>query len=161
MTAPSVDHATFVIERSLKAPAARVFRAWSDLALKQQWNSCHDEWHSEEHRLDFRPGGSEISRVVEPNGTAHIMKAHYFDVVPDRRIVYAYEMYLDELRISVSLVTVMFAPAGRAGATTRMTFTEQVTFLDGHGDLDERREGTEVGLRRLAVIVAAGEIATS
>jgi uncharacterized protein YndB with AHSA1/START domain len=161
MTAPSVDHATFVIERTLKAPAARVFRAWSDLALKQQWNSCHDDWRSEEHRLDFRPGGSEISRVVEPDGTAHIMKAHYFDVVPDRRIVYAYEMYLDDIRISVSLVTVMFAPAGRAGATTSMTFTEQVTFLDGHGDLDERREGTEVGLRRLELSLAGAETTAS
>ena len=36
-----------------------------------------------------------------------------------------------------------------------MTFTEQVTFLDGHGDLEERREGTEVGLARIDGLLAA------
>jgi uncharacterized protein YndB with AHSA1/START domain len=149
MSTRSVDHATFVIERTLKAPVARVFRAWGDAALKQQWNACHDDWRVEEHRLDFRPGGTEVSRVVEPDGTSHIMKAHYFDIVSDRRIVYAYEMYLDEVRISISLVTVMFEPMSKTGASTLMTFTEQVTFLDGHGDLAERRLGTEVGLQRL------------
>jgi uncharacterized protein YndB with AHSA1/START domain len=151
MSTPSVEHATFVIERTMKAPVARVFRAWADVAQKQQWNACHDDWRAEEHQLDFRAGGTEVSRVVEPDGTAHIMKAHYFDIVTDRRIVYAYEMYLDEVRISISLVTVLFeATTGKAGASTRMTFTEQVAFLDGHGDLDERREGTDVGLQRLA-----------
>lgn len=147
----SSDHATFVIERRFGASPARVFAAWSDPALKREWNACHDDWRLEAHELDFRVGGTEHNRVIEPDGTAHVMRAHFFDVVPNQRIVYAYEMLLEEVRISVSLVTVTFA-AARAGTT--MTFTEQVVFFDGHGAADERREGTEVGLDRLAALLA-------
>jgi uncharacterized protein YndB with AHSA1/START domain len=144
-------HDTFVIERALAAPVARVFAAWSDVALKRQWNACHDDWRTQAHELDFRVGGAEHSRVVEPGGTVHTMNARFLDMVSGRRIVYLYEMLLDDVRISVSLVTVMFQEVRRGGrATTNMTFTEQVTFLDGHGDAGARREGTEVGLGRLA-----------
>jgi len=45
----------------------------------------------------------------------------------------------------------MFELASKAGAATRMTFTEQVAFLDGQGDLDEHRLGTEVGVQRLVL----------
>lgn len=148
----SAEHATFVIARTLAAPASRVFAAWSRLEDKRQWMSCHDDWRREAHTLDFRIDGTEVSRVVEPDGTVHLMQARFFDIVPDQRIVYAYEMRVAETRISVSLATVTFAGAG---ARRKMTFTEQVTFLDGHGDVDERREGTEVGFARLAGLVRA------
>jgi hypothetical protein len=55
-------------------------------------------------------------------------------------------MHAGDARISVSLVTVVFEPGLKK---TQMTFTEQVVFLDGHGNLQERREGTEIGLARL------------
>jgi uncharacterized protein YndB with AHSA1/START domain len=152
MPTRSVAHSTFVIERSLAAPVERVFAAWSDPALKRSWQSCHDDWRSEEHRLDFRVDGTELSRTVEPDGTAHTMKARFLDIVPDQRIVYVYEMQLDEVRISISLVTVTFEAAR---SRTKMTFTEQVTFLDGHGEVDERREGTLVGLERLDLVLGA------
>jgi uncharacterized protein YndB with AHSA1/START domain len=150
----STDHATFVVERTLPAPVSRVFAAWADVALKRRWSSCHPDWRSEEHRLDFRIGGTEVSRVVEPGGTVHTMQARFLDIVPQQRIVYAYEMLLDDVRISVSLVTVVFE-GGRS--RTRMTFTEQVVFLDGHGDVAERIEGTEVGLDRIQAVLPPGD----
>ena len=151
MTPRSVAHATFVIERSLAAPVKRVFAAWSDLAWKRRWASCHDDWRTEEHQLDFRVQGTEINRTVEPDGTVHTMKAHFLDIMPDERIVYVYGMEVGEVPISFSLVTVTFA---LARSRTKMTFTEQVTFLDCGGDLDERREGTEVGFARLDLVLA-------
>lgn len=33
-----------------------------------------------------------------------------------------------------------------------MTFTEQLAFLDGRGDVAERGEGTEAGLANLAAV---------
>ena len=39
-------------------------------------------------------------------------EALYQDIVPDERIVYTYEMHLDEPRISVSLSTVELRPDG-------------------------------------------------
>jgi uncharacterized protein YndB with AHSA1/START domain len=152
MTPGSADHSTFVIERVLAAPVARVFAAWARPELKRRWFTCDDGWRLEQHQLDFRVGGSESNRVVEPDGTVHAMNARFMDIFPDRRIVYVYEMRLDQAHISVSLVTVRFEAQG---SKTLMTFTEQVTFLDGHGDVEERREGTEVGLDRLEPMLAA------
>ena len=66
--------------------------------------------------------------------------------VPNQRIVYAYDMHLDEIRISVSLATVEFKPAG---AGTRMIFTEQVVFLDGADASRARRARTGAWLDKL------------
>ena len=56
--------------------------------------------------------------------------------MPGQRIVYTYDMHLDQTRISVSLATVEFMPEGGG---TRLIFTEQGAFLDGH-DRPARRE---------------------
>jgi uncharacterized protein YndB with AHSA1/START domain len=150
----SAAHSTFVIERRFTAPVERVFAAWSDADTKRQWFSCHDDWSTVEYQLDFRVGGTERNAVVTDEGVVHTFHARFFDIVPGERIVYAYEMHVGDARISVSLVTVVFE---RSRATTDMTFTEQVVFLDGHGDGDERREGTEVGLDRLVAALVTGE----
>jgi uncharacterized protein YndB with AHSA1/START domain len=59
--------------------------------------------------------------------------------VPDERIVYTYDMNLGDTRISVSLATVEFKPAGKG---TRLIFTEQGAFLDGHDIPAQREQGT-------------------
>jgi uncharacterized protein YndB with AHSA1/START domain len=146
----SADHSTFVIERLLSAAVDRVFAAWASVEQKQRWFGCHDDWRRLEHHLDFREGGAEVSAVATAEGTVHRMEARYLDIVPGARIVYAYAMYVGDARISASLATVELAARG---SKTVMTFTEQVVFLDGHGDLDGRREGTEVGLDALVALL--------
>lgn len=59
----------------------------------------------------------------------HTFDGVYRDIVEDRRIVYAYDMYTDDTRISVSLATIDLEPEGDG---TRLTFTEQRAYLDGH-----------------------------
>jgi len=63
----------------------------------------------------------------------------YHDVVADERIVYAYEMHLDDRKISVSLATLELKPAGIG---TRLVMTEQGAFLDGYDDAGSRERGT-------------------
>ncbi|MBB3526702.1 SRPBCC family protein [Rhizobium redzepovicii] len=150
MTTRSAEHTTLVIERRLKAPVARVFRAWSIPEAKRQWFACHGEWAPLEYGLDFRPGGTERNHVADTDGLLHAFDAHYIDIVPDVRIIYAYEMKLGERRISASLATVAFEadPEG-----TRMIFTEQVVFLDGYADNGARLQGTEIGLDNLELFL--------
>jgi uncharacterized protein YndB with AHSA1/START domain len=71
--------------------------------------------------------------------TAYTYEALYRDIVPDQRIVYTYDMLLHETRISVSLATVEFTPEG--DGDTRLVFTEQGAFLDGHESPARRAEG--------------------
>jgi uncharacterized protein YndB with AHSA1/START domain len=139
MTARSVTHATFSIERTYDAPPGRVFAAFADRAIKVHWFSGPEEWGPDEHELDFRVGGRETSRGGPPGGPVHTFEARYYDIVPDERLVFAYDMRLDDTRISVSLATVELEPVG---AGTRLTFTEQAAFLDGYDDAGSRERGT-------------------
>ena len=146
MTVRNAKHATFTIERVYPAVPARVFHAWSNKEAKTAWAYCHEEWPVMEHVFDFRIGGREYIVTGPAGGTRHIVDVHYFDIVPDQRIVYAYDMHLDDRRISVSLTTIEFFAAGSG---TRMVFTEQGVFLDGYDDIAGREEGTRIGLGNL------------
>lgn len=146
-----LDHRTFVIERELPGSPGHAFRFWSDHRLKRRWTACHPDWEVIEDRLDFRVGGSERLVWRMPAGSEQAMLAHFLEIVPRQRIVYAYTMRTDGESISSSLVTVEFS--GNAG-TTRMTFTEQAAFADArHVDICER--GTGVGFDRLREAMAA------
>lgn len=139
----TVENGSFVIERTYDVPPARVFAAFSQLEAKHRWASCHE---GAEHEMDFRVGGRERYRGGPRGGPVYTNETLYHDIVPDRRIVYTYEMQADGVRISVSLVTLVFEPAGGG---TRMTFTEQAVFLDGHDTLAHREHGTRLGLDSL------------
>jgi uncharacterized protein YndB with AHSA1/START domain len=145
MSERSVAHATFVIERTYDAAPARVFNAWADPVAKARWFGP-GELTKGGHELDFRVGGREINRGGPPGGAVYTFDACYQDIVPDERIVYTYDMHLDETRISVSLATVELKPAG---AGTRLIFTEQGVFLDGHDTPAEREHGTRSLLEKL------------
>jgi uncharacterized protein YndB with AHSA1/START domain len=143
MSDRSVAHATFAIERVFDASPARVFEAWADPVAKQRWFGPEETNGS--YELDFRIGGKERSEL-EHGGSRYTFDARYQDIVPDERIVYAYDMHRDETRISVSLATVELAPAG---AGTRLLFTEQAAFLDGQDTPAERERGTGTLLENL------------
>lgn len=143
----SVTHATFVIERTFDAPPARVFQAFADPAAKARWFGGPDDWGAAEATMDFRVGGRETSRGGPKGGPIHSFAALYQDIVANERIIYSYDMHLDDRRISVSLATIELAPAGTG---TRLTFTEQGAFLDGYDDAGARERGTRELLEALA-----------
>lgn len=142
----SVDHTSFVIERLLKADIGRSFRAFSEAEAKRQWFACDDDMEVTEYALDCRAGGSEINRIQVPGGEEHLFLAHYFDVVPQNRIVFGYSMHVGRIRLSASLVTIAFEAEG---LNTRMTYTEQIALFDGHQPVEERIRGTKLGLDNL------------
>lgn len=146
MTTRSTTHATFVIERELEFEPNFVFRAWADPKAKARWFVGPEQWGQEKYGLDFRVGGHEYESGGPVDGPAHHYNAIYQDIVPNERIIYAYDMHVGDKRITVSLATVEFKAAG---PSTRMIFTEQIAFLDGSDHLDARKEGTEALLDNL------------
>ncbi|HYY32177.1 MAG TPA: SRPBCC family protein [Gaiellaceae bacterium] len=138
MTKRTVEHATFVVERTYEAPPAQVFAAWAEPAAKARWFKGTDE-APDEYELEFRIGGREINRSAGPDGQLYTYEARYADILPDERIVYTYDMYRDETRISVSLATVELESNG---AGTKLTYTEQGAFLDGEDKPEYRERGT-------------------
>lgn len=147
MSERTAVHADFTIERHYPANPARVFAAFADPVAKRRWSTCHDEGGQGEYSLDFREGGVETMRGAPGPDGIYAMRAIYHEIVPQQRLVYSYEMLRDDLRISVSLVTLEFRGAG---AGTRLVFTEQSVFLDGHDTPQAREQGTGIGFDRLA-----------
>lgn len=148
----SAEHASFVLERRFKASPARVFHAWVDPDAKRRWNDCHAEVGTLEYTIDVRVGGREIHRAILPDGREQTVDKVFLEIVPDARILFAYTMEAAGRSLSASLVTAEFHADG---AGTRLVLTEQLAYLDGHFDLEQRREGTAEGLDRLVAQVDA------
>jgi uncharacterized protein YndB with AHSA1/START domain len=139
MTDRSTVHGTFTIERVLDATPTRVFAAWADPEAKAQWFAGPPDVKTHDRVFDFRVGGRDRLVTDWPNGVVSRYDAIYLDIVPDRRIITAYEMHLNDRKISASLATVWIEPAGKG---TRLVLTEQGAFLDGYDDSGSRERGT-------------------
>jgi uncharacterized protein YndB with AHSA1/START domain len=152
VTERSVNHTTFVIERTYPAQPDRVFAAWADWEAKGVWMDDPDyKSDGTEGEFEFRVGGYERFGGLMPDGTTYRYDACYYDIIPDQRIVYGYEMYAGDARMSVSLATIEILPDGDG---TRLTYTEQGAFLDGIDKPEARQEGTEWLLDNLGKYLA-------
>ncbi|MGO8959128.1 MAG: SRPBCC family protein [Streptosporangiaceae bacterium] len=153
MTKRSVHHATFVIEREYLARPTRVFAAWADAKAKEIWMDDPDyQSDGSSYELDFRVGGRERFGGKDPEGSTYRYDAVYYDIVPDQRIVYCYEMYAGDERMSVSIATVDIVPGGNG---SKLTYTEQGAFLDGIDKPEAREEGTAWLLDNLGKYLAS------
>ncbi|MDP4096384.1 SRPBCC family protein [Paenibacillus sp. P96] len=132
MTERFVNHATFVVERTYAASPGKVYSAWSDQTAKSKWFSKPDIF-------EFHVGGREYSKGGPPGGPVFTFDACYQEIVSEQRIVYTYTLDADDTRISASLTTVEFIPVEGG---TKLVFTEQGAFLDGHDTPEIREHGT-------------------
>jgi uncharacterized protein YndB with AHSA1/START domain len=135
----SVVHAMFCIERTYPASAAQVFEALTDPEAKAKWFKGGDGYTLLVREMDVRPGGRERVKGRWETGVVSTFDAVYHDVIANERIVYTYEMHLDDRKISVSLATLELKPAG---TDTRLVMTEQGAFLDGYDDAGSREHGS-------------------
>lgn len=135
----SVVYGDFTISRSLDASTSKVYQMFADKNLKEKWFKGPSKDDANEHTMDFRIGGSELNSGKFHDGVTHTFKAHYYDIVPEKRIVYCYEMYLNDNRISVSLATVEFL---HDGPKTKLVLRESGAFLDEFDKPEIRKNGS-------------------
>jgi uncharacterized protein YndB with AHSA1/START domain len=150
MEKPAVTHSTFVIERNYPVTPERVFAAFADRAKKRRW--FKEDRDAEEFEMDFRVGGNERTQLrLGPDtpfpGVAVTNRTNYQDIVPNRRIVFAYTMTLGEQRISASLATVELLATEKG---TNLVFTEQGAFFEGADGPQMRQQGWRELLELLA-----------
>jgi uncharacterized protein YndB with AHSA1/START domain len=153
MSERSVNHSTFVIERSYPAAAERVFAAFSDPVKKRRWFAESEGFEVDSFEMDFRVGGFERSRfrfkgsTPIAEGTACANDSVYLDIVPRQRIVLAYTMSVGGKRICASQATFELQAAGSG---TNLIFTEQAAFFEGGDGPQMREAGWRQLLDRLA-----------
>jgi uncharacterized protein YndB with AHSA1/START domain len=135
----SIVHADFTIERQYDTTPAQTFSAFADPALKEGWFAVPESFENRVWELDFRVGGGEINSGGPAGGSIHTFRSRYHDIVADQRIVFTYDLSVDERLMSTSLTTVQLFPAEGG---TRMVFTEQGAFFDGLDEPAEREHGT-------------------
>lgn len=158
MTESSVEHDTFVLERTYPATPTRVFAAWSDPAAKGVWFTGSDDFTTSDYELDFRVGGREFTRGSDPSsGDVYTYEARIEDIVEDARIVYSYYMLRNDLRISVSVTTVELRADG---AGTRLVLTEHGAYLDGQDKPEFRKEGVGEQLNALGAMLTGSKEAS-
>ena len=142
----AVVHGMFTLHRVYPAEPAKIYRALTDPAAKAAWFLGPEGYETLLREMDVRVGGRERLHGRFPSGTTTKFDAHYFDVVTNERLVYAYEMRMNDVKISVSLATMQITPEGHGA---RLTVTEQGAFLDGYDDNGSRERGTSGLLDKL------------
>src|SRR5215469_14038081 len=154
----SVIHDTFSITRNYPATPAQVFSAFASPEAKAIWADDSSLEASDpdavQTEFEFRIGGHERFGFKN-DGKTYQYDAVYYDIVPGQRIIYSYEMYADDARISVSVATLEFA---KVADGTALTYTEQGAFLDGIDGPEAgalRKGGTEEMLDSLTGYLAS------
>jgi uncharacterized protein YndB with AHSA1/START domain len=148
----SAVHATFHLERTYDASPARVWRALTDPVAKAQWfGVASEQVEIIERAMDLRPGGRERLKGRFGGRVVSSFDATYYDVIENERLVYCYEMHLDERKISVSVATLQLKADGKR---TWLMVTEQGAFLDGYDDAGSRERGSNFLLDALGKSLA-------
>ena len=140
----SVVHASFTITRQWKAKPARVFAAFADEKQKDKWFAGPGRWTKVERSFDFREGGRETLTGKWTTGMVTRFDCVYRDIVAPAgdqpgRIIYSYNMFVDEKKISVSQAAIEIHPDGEG---TKFVLTEYGDYLDGYDDAGSREHGT-------------------
>jgi uncharacterized protein YndB with AHSA1/START domain len=135
-------HGTFTLKRVWSASPEKVFAAWSDPEVKARWfTGPEDRWTLLRRSMEFRVGGEEVLEGrFEESGLVTLYEARFHAIEPARRLVYAYDLHLSGRFHSVTLSSLEL---GAEGTGTRLSYTEQIVFLDGKDGTDDRRHGTE------------------
>ena len=126
----AIAHATIVMERTYGASATRVFAAWSDLEARKRWSAPAENIRIEYEAADFREGGRDVSRCIEPGNADYVATVTYLDIRGDQRIVFAEDVVHGSKRVSAALISVELTPNG---GETHLALTMQIASFDGAG----------------------------
>jgi uncharacterized protein YndB with AHSA1/START domain len=76
-----------VIARRIAAPAAALYRCWTDPELIPQW-FCPKPWRAHVVSMDVRPGGASKMVFNGPDGESFPNGGVFLEVVPGKKLVF-------------------------------------------------------------------------
>ena len=93
MSEAATNDRELVLTRLIDAPPEKLFRAWTDPKLMEQW-FCPKPWYVSDVVTDVRAGGATSMVMNGSNGERFFNRGVYLDVVPNSRIVFT-DAYTD------------------------------------------------------------------
>lgn len=147
----SQTHATFVLERTYPVPLEAVWHALSDSAARDQWFGGGPEFDTREKSHEFRVGGRATEEGQWHGGPRSRFQSTYTDIVEHQRIVFTYDIWVDDRHMSTSVTTIVLEPNARG---TELTYTEQGVHFDGLDTVEGREAGTRGLLDNLGAFLA-------
>ena len=121
------DLPTYVLEREFDAPAALVWRTWTEADLLARWYGPRVE--TVVHQLDVKPGGLWLNEM-KWDGNSNYQRVEYTEVSPPSKLVWLHSMADADWNVVanpmmpdwplVLLTTVTFE---EAGGKTKMRLT--------------------------------------
>jgi uncharacterized protein YndB with AHSA1/START domain len=137
---------SLTIKRHIKAPPAKVFKAWTDPEKIALWFGPPGS-KVVESKFETRVGGAFMVFCVGATGDEFYVSGTVKEAVADRRLVYTWAWRGTPDR--VSLVTTEFKPDGDG---TLMTLTHEQFFDEAARD--RHKQGWEFALDNLAKVLA-------
>jgi uncharacterized protein YndB with AHSA1/START domain len=79
------------VEKTVRAPVAQVWKAYTSPEDIVQWNAASDDWHTTHSTVDLREGGAFSSRMEAKDGSFGFdFAGTYTRIVPQALIEYAF-----------------------------------------------------------------------
>jgi uncharacterized protein YndB with AHSA1/START domain len=80
------------VSRTYKAPRERVFKAWTDPRLLQQWWGAGPDFAPTVTEMDLRVGGAfKLGMRHTVKGSEHLASGVFLEVVVPERLVYSWQ----------------------------------------------------------------------
>jgi uncharacterized protein YndB with AHSA1/START domain len=77
------DGKKITVTREFAAPVEKVWRAWTEKELLDQW-WAPKPWKAKTKSMDFRVGGFWLYAMVSPEGESHWARADYLSIRPQK-----------------------------------------------------------------------------
>lgn len=129
------------VETNIKAPVAKVWRAYITPDDIKQWNAASDDWHTTKSTVDLRVGGAFTSRMEAKDGSAGFdFSGTYTRIVPNELIEFSF----DNRTAAVEFV------ADVNGVMVRVTFDAET-----ENSVEQQRQGWQAILNNFSQHVEA------
>ena len=144
MTEPTPTE-TLTLRRIYEAPPERVFRAWTDPAELERWNSPRDGWTLQVLELDLRVGGHYRAAFGPPGEEPYIENDEYLEITRPKRLMFTETISRGGKILQQTVCTVEF---NDLGGRTEVVVTDRGTGAEVH------RGGWTNALEHLAELLA-------
>lgn len=121
-----VEGPSLTLERTLRAPPARVWAAWTQPEMMALWFGPHHT-RVETAEADLRVGGRFRVVLRENTGARHEVDGGYEAIEPERRLVFSWAWAGTPERLSRVTVTLQAVPGGTLLTLMHDRFADEAT----------------------------------